>query len=462
MKSLCDPGKRRGVVRRRGLLLVALVVIAAAGGEGAGQAATEVSPAFAACILSTHPFSPLELPGRGVRLGGLSDLAVVPDHHDEVVAWTLTDRGPNGTVGSGAATRRTLLAPDFTPVLTRFRLAIGTGGATPSVEAVLPLSGPSGKLLSGRPNGVGRDDLILDAASGEPLAADHDGIDTEGLVVMPDGSFWASEEYRPSLLRITPAGRVMERHVPAGVRLPESDVAVLDDLPAAYGDRRDNRGFEGLALSADATQLFVLLQSPLDHPAKGAAKQTGNVRLLVTDASSGRPVAEYVYRLGDPTHDAWATTGAPPDDGKLCALAALTDGSLVVLEQVDGKLARLYRVEPRSATDTLPRTCAGKSESLETIGDLEAAGITVLPKQLVADLTHLLPQMRADIGIGEEAAVKLEGIAMLDERRMLLVNDNDFGVSAEPAGPMPRSCVWVVALPRDLPAPPAHRTPSRP
>lgn len=409
-------------------------------------------------VISCHPVPEAPL-GHGVLLGGLSDLALAQGKTaaDGLTAWAITDRGPNGAVGEGDAKRRTLLSSDFVPAIVTVRLPLDGEAA---VEAVLPLSGVSGKPLSGRPNGVGRDETVLDGAGHEPVAADPDGVDTEGLVVMPDGSFWATEEYRPSLLRISAEGRVLERHVPAGGELIGADTTVIADIPAVYGDRRDNRGFEGLALSADAQHLFVLLQSPLDHPEKKAAKQTGNVRLLVCDAATGTPAAEYVYRLGDPTESGWAERGSPPDDGKLCCLAALGDGTLLVLEQDDTGLARLYRADPRPATDTLPRTAGGEGEPLETIRDLAAAGIEPLAKTLVADLGPLVPRLRRDVyggdGSGGGASLKLEGLAVLDDHRVILCNDNDFAVPGSSAGGgdgTARSCLWVLGLPTALTAP---------
>jgi len=408
-------------------------------------------------IEATHVLPLVRLPGgHDVPLGGLSDLFVATRDPSGITAWTLTDRGPNGTVGSGDAERRTLLAPGFSPVLVRLRVPVGNGsGEAIEVEQMVPLAAASGAAVTGRPNGVGRDETILDAAGREALPPDPNGVDTEGLVVMPDGSFWASEEYRPSLLRIDARGRCLERHVPEGASLAGAGMKVVADIPAAYGDRRDNRGFEGLALSADGKRLFVLLQSPLDHPAKKSAKQTGNVRLLVADAATGTPVAEHVYRLGDPGDDDWAERGAPPEDGKLCALAALSDGSLLVLEQADGGLVRLYRADPQGATDTLPRTRASRGEPLETIGDLATAGIEPLRKSLVADLGPLVPRLREDVfGSAAEAGsqLKLEGLALLDDHRVLLINDDDFGVHTRSAAVKPRSCLWVVRLPAPLPA----------
>ena len=406
-------------------------------------------------VVSTHAVPPVPL-NHGVTLGGLSDVVIVPAgaEGDGSSAWVITDRGPNGMAGAGESKRRTLLAPDFVPALVKLRLP-ADGEAI--VEHVLPLAGSSGKPLSGRPNGVGRDEPVLDGAGRAVIAADPDGVDTEGLVVMPDGSFWICEEYRPSLLKVSAEGRVLERHVPAGGELTGADTTVLADIPAAYGDRRDNRGFEGLALSGDAKNLFVLLQSPLDHPEKKAATKTGNVRLLVCDSATGTPVAEHVYRLGDPTAAGWAERGAPPDDGKLCCLAALRDGTLLVLEQDDTGLARLYRADPRPATDTLPRTGRGEGEPLETIRDLAAAGIEPLAKMLVADLGPLVPRLRRDVyggdGSGGGASLKLEGLAVLDDRRVILCNDNDFAVPGSAAGGgdgAARSCLWVIGLPVPL------------
>lgn len=393
---------------------------------------------------------------EGVTLGGVSDVcrAAAEAPGGEAVVWAITDRGPNGAVGDGDSKRRTLVAPAFVPTIVKLRLP-ARGAAV--VEALLPLAGATGGPMSGRPNGVGRDEPILLAGGDAAVHPDPDGVDTEGLVVMPDGSFWVTEEYRPSLLRVSAEGRVLERHMPEGVTLAGADTVVIADIPAAYGDRRDNRGFEGLALSADGKNLFVLLQSPLDHPEKKAAKQTGNVRLLVCDSATGTPVAEHVYRLGDPTAAGWAERGAPPDDGKLCCLAALRDGTLLVLEQDDTGLARLYRADPRAATDTLPRTRRGEGEPLETIRDLAAAGIEPLAKTLVADLGPLVPRLRRDVyggdGAGSGASLKLEGLAVLDDRRVILCNDNDFAVAGSAAGGddgTARSCLWVIGLPAAL------------
>jgi hypothetical protein len=393
-----------------------------------------------------------ERAGAAVPFGGVSDLCVAADGSGRF--WATTDRGPNGTAKVDGKKLRTLLTPTFAPEIYELTLS-GSAGAACEVRVgtTIALAGRSGMPLSGRPNGVGRDEPILDAASGKPVAGDPNGVDTEGLVQLKDGSFWMVEEYRPSLLRVSAEGRVLERFVPEGASLAGADAKVHDVLPAAYANRRDNRGFESLAVSPDGTRLWTLLQSPLDHGKTKAVKKAGNVRLLAFDPAQGRPTAEHVYRLGDPTDPDYLTKGAAPDDGKLCAMAAIDADSLLVIESNDAGLARLYRIDLASATDTLAERSSRIDATLEEIVDLEAAGIVPVTKTLVADLASLVPRMRRDV-FGEaelsgDAPLKLEGMAILGPDRVAIVNDNDFGVNLGP-GAVCRTCLWVIRLPASL------------
>jgi hypothetical protein len=177
------------------------------------------------------------------------------------------------------------------------------------------------------------------------------------------------------------------------------------------------------------------------------------VRLLAFDPRAGRPAAEHVYRLGDPAAEGYLTRGAAPDDGKLCAMAALDDTTLLVLEQDDGGLARLYVASLSDATDTLGWKPSGGG-ALEETADLEAAGITPVRKQLVADLGPLRKKMTKQADGGEKGGgpLKLEGLAVVDSRHVLIVNDNDFGVDG--SGSRPRaSLLWMIELDRSLPGP---------
>lgn len=446
----------------------AAAIVALAGVVVASVAHAEQPRKNAAAARVERVFSIPAIPlADGVRLGGLSDLTPAREQPPgKRRFWTLTDRGPNGMVEVDGKKLRTIEAAGFSPTLVLVELpAVATAAtaAADTAEAVIvrtvPLATRSGRPLSGRPlPGLG-DDPIVDPKSRERVAADSDGVDSEGLVEMADGTFWVVEEYGPSLLHVAATGRTLQRFFPAGAAPAATDAAVHAPLPAAYASRRENRGFEALAAAPDGSRLFVLLQSPLDHPAAKAAKKTGNVRLLAFDPAAGRPAAEHVYRLGDPEAPDYLTRGAPPDDGKLCAMAALDAATLLVLEQADGGLARLYTAAVAGATDTLvrgPRPGAAGDEVLEKVRDLAAAGIVPVRKRLVADLGPLVPEIEAAVyggpsPTGKRRQLKLEGLAILDGRRVAIVNDDDFAVDARDGATAPRSCLFVIELAEPLP-----------
>lgn len=399
--------------------------------------------------------------GEGVPLGGMSDLFAARQAAVGSAAlhvWAITDRGPNGTVQTPEGKRRTLLHENFSPCLVGITIdgeAASDGRKAGPVEAVArkecAFSCRSGAPITGRPNGVGHDEPIMDAAGTGVIEPDHNGIDSEGIVRLGDGSLWLSEEYRPSLVHLTAEGRVVARYVPEGVSLPKAGYEVHDTLPARYGFRKDNRGFEALAVSPDESILWALLQSPLEFPESKAAKATGNVRLLAFDLRKREPLSEHIYRLGDPADPRYMTHGAPPDDGKLCAMAAINADSILVLEQDDGGLARLYRCSFAGATDTLR-----DQRAIEPIGNLTAAGIASLRKTLLADLGPLLPRLAADITDGawqpkpgeRVAGLKIEGLAIIGAQRIAIVNDNDFNIDhiQDAARPKRRSCLWILEL----------------
>jgi hypothetical protein len=431
----------------------AVVGIAVPAASGANPGAKTAAPRIARVVFI--PEIPL---AGGVRLGGLSDLSPARGTPVSGGFWTLTDRGPNGTTEIGGRTLRTITAPGFTPTLALVRIPADAERGDAAIVRTLPLVSRAGTPLSGRPLPGLPDDPIVDPQARDAVAADADGIDSEAVVEMADGTFWIAEEYGPSLLHVSSAGRVLARFFPAGAAPAESGAAARDTLPADYARRRENRGFEALAAADDGTRLFALLQSPLDNPRPKAAQKTGNVRLLVFDPEAGRPLAEHVYRLGDPEDAEFLSRGAPPDDGKLCAMAAIDAATLLVLEQADGGLARLYAVTLEAATDTLRTraTAAADGMTLEQVRDLADAGIKPVEKRLVANIAGLLPEIEAAVYGGPSPAgkprqLKLEGLTILDARTIVIVNDNDFGVHVRKGGAVPRSCLFVIELATPLP-----------
>ena len=402
---------------------------------------------------------------KSVRLGGLSDLW--RSHADPAGEfWTLTDRGPNGTVVTPDGKRRTLLEPDFVPVLVHLRLQGGfdhsrraddSGGVQIQATEVLPLVMASGRPASGRKNDTGSGDPLLNAADAIVLENDSNGLDPEGLVRLSSGQFWLSEEYQPSLVEVSGDGQVIARFIPLGQHLPGAGCDIFDVLPAEYAFRKDNRGFESMAVSPDELTLWAAMQSPLDYPFKDAGRKTGNVRVLQFNPVARRPTAEFLYRLGSPKSQDFLSKGNPPGDGKISAMVAIGAATLLVLEQMDGG-ASIYEVSLEQATNTLERTMPA-GESLEMIRDLSAAAIRPAGKRLLADLSPHHPRMVEDVfreygGGGKGRSIKLEGMALIDSQHVAILNDEDFGVdSGSETGELkasPRSCLWVVKLPAAL------------
>ena len=141
-----------------------------------------------------------------------------------------------------------------------------------------------------------------------------------------------------------------------------------------------------------------------------------------------------------------------PDDGKLCAMASIGPKALLVLEQSDDGDAKLYRCELGEATNIM-----GDVRKLDQVRDLAQAGVKPIKKTLVADLASLLPLFASDITAGQwqpevgekVAGLKLEGLAILDSKHVIIVNDNDFNVDNlfDEAEAKRRSCMWVLSLP---------------
>ncbi|MET1083710.1 MAG: esterase-like activity of phytase family protein [Burkholderiales bacterium] len=72
------------------------------------------------------------------------------------------------------------------------------------------------------------------------------------------------------LQRLTPQGQNLAALGPGWGAVPLQDV-----LPAIYGTRRDNRGFEGIAISPDGNTLDAIVQNPLATPCSGTDPISG-------------------------------------------------------------------------------------------------------------------------------------------------------------------------------------------
>lgn len=441
-----------------GLTLPTAIPIRSLLGSQPGDASPATATIESMYVLEEAPLPlPSDTPAASraldFRVGGISDLFHAETTADGTIhLWGITDRGPNGFVeksssdGSPAKPLRTLPVPTFQPLLLKLALeapaAAGKPGTLRVVE-VKPIATADGGPASGRPAvAPPRSKPMVDPATALPLPVDPAGLDTEGLAPAAGGGFWIAEEYVPSLLRLTADGRMVRRIVPIGAVLGDGDgrrsgCDIIEALPEACLRRADNRGFEGLARSPDGSRLFTMLQSPPEPVAGATEEDAVHVPLLILDPVKGLPLAEYRYRLGEP--------GEKPDDlvaadGKISALSATGNDSLLVLEQ-SATASRLYEVK------------------LGPVVRSAASTVATASKRLVADLAPLAPIFNAELNRGASGApgklsdLKFEGLALLAPGLVAIINDNDFDMDAAGAAPadppIRRTCLWVVRFDAD-------------
>jgi hypothetical protein len=354
------------------------------------------------------------------------------------MVWAIGDRGPNIKVRTAvklygldrlerlASEEGAKIMPrlDLGPAIAELRVAEGR------VELVrsLRIADPEGRPVSGLPVPGGPHTSCEPAfdLAGEPLQPDPNGLDTEGIAALPDGGFWASDEFAPSLVRLDSEGRVLKRLVPEGTKLDGAAYPVEACLPAIAARRQLNRGFEAIALSADGQWLFVAFQSPLAHPDEAAHERARHVRLWRLDSATGEFAAQYLYPLDPPKAFRRDRERGPlkRSDLKISELCPVGRDSLLVLER-GSETTKIYRVTPDESS-MLPSEhveIATRPTIEQLSADEDRLGLPVLAKHLLFD-TDEVPEVGPD----------LEGMAILSPRALLLVNDNDFGVEGAETG----------------------------
>lgn len=337
------------------------------------------------------------------RFGGISAIEHVGDGRYHV----LPDRGP----ADGATSYRC-----------RFHTAelLIRPGDRPVVEFALT----STKMLQDE-----RGRSLLGTAEIDPARPQEAALrlDPEGLRQSRDGMIWASDEYGPAIAGFDSAGR-RRRTIP----VPEmflADPSFSGDEDSATHGRQDNRGMEGLAISADGRRLIGLMQGPLlqDGALDAEGERAGrHCRLLEVDLATGA-TRQFVYVLEDPKLG-------------LNEILSMGGDEYLVIER-DGKegekavVKRLYRIDLSDATD---------------VSALEALPATDLPPDVRPVKKSLfLDLLDPRFGLaGPSIPSKVEGLTfgpdLPDGRRTLLVaTDNDF-LADQP------SRIYVFAVPKGL------------
>ncbi len=327
-----------------------------------------------------------------------------------------TDRGPN--VGANYP------LPAFQPEIDRFELNKATGKIT--ITERIKITRPDGKpitgisnLQGGAQNGLSglayTDDPALDLF-GNKVKNDPLGGDFEGIEVAKDGTFWMVDEYRPSIYHIDAKGKMIDRFIPKGTPTADGSFGT-PVLPEIYAQRRGNRGFEGIAI--EGTKLYAFMQSALDIPdtADDAASKAGsNLRILEFDTVTKAVTGEYIYQLND-----------VKIADKIGDAVSLGNGKFAVVERdslaTDKSFKNIYEIDITKATNIYDPKATTGSKSAEEILKTTPGAIAPVTKKLIANATSL----------GYTGVEKLEGLALVDNNTLALINDNDFDLGAAKA-----------------------------
>jgi hypothetical protein len=343
--------------------------------------------------------------------------------------WTLGDRGPNiacsdmkEMAGVELTCRefkngRIYPTPSYTPSIYRVMLL---DDGTFRVTDVITLKDRDGRPLNGMPNPLrtATTETPLDGA-GKPLQQDMRGIDAEGLVVLSDGSFWIGEENAPSLAHFSADGRMIARHVPAGT---EGDFAgapyeTVGSLPPIIAKRQSNRGIEAVAVSPDERFLYFIMQNPLANPDSAAYQKARNTRLFKLERATVRVVGEYVYTLDDP-HSFRRDPSSKQSDPRISEMMAVGLDRLIVDERTE-QTTKLYEIELNGATDI----AGSRWDDAATRPTLEQSDVAA------AEIVPLKKTLRFDTADHPEVVGKIEGMTLLGDGALALINDDDFGIS---------------------------------
>ena len=351
--------------------------------------------------------------GVKVYNGGFGS-AVAADPNSPDVFYMLTDRGSN--VAGQIANSIIIGKPDFVPQIGKFRLKDGKL----ILEQIIALKNSAGDKLNGLPNpaGMGASGETAYDLNGAVIAPSADGIDSEGLVLAADGTFWVSDEYGPHIAHFDATGQTIERINPFGTGTGGRTI------PAVFKTRRPNRGMEGLAITPDGKTLVGMMQSPMYNPSKTAVANSVVLRILTFDIATGA-TKQYAYLM-----DNTSLTGVSD-------IVAVNSTTFLTIER-DGAYGgdattlatfkKVFKIDLSAATDISDATNGangklynGKTvEELNNLAGLQSAGISPVTKTEILDLLKGLPSVYPHD--------KAEGLAILPGNILVISNDDDFGV----------------------------------
>ncbi|MFE1745645.1 esterase-like activity of phytase family protein [Coleofasciculus sp. H7-2] len=396
--------------------------------------AANTTSAYAVSLVNnlTIPGNSTDLSPLNGGMGGanVNRLALFSDlYYDRYqnVYYSLPDRGPGGGVIS-YNTRIQKFSLDVDPntgAISNFKL----------LDTILFTK--NGKNFNGlNPSLLNSDAGVLGLS-----------FDPEGFAVAPNGNFYVSDEYGPSVYEFSSDGSFIRAFKTPENIIPKvgSSSNYVDGQGTITSGRQDNRGFEGLTLSPDGTKLYAILQDALVNEGSNEGSADGrysrNVRLVEFNTATGESVAQYIYQL-ETIADINERIPGTKDDFKknaqgrnigVSAITALNDKEFLVLERDNRGLGvedtasskpvgskRVYKINLTDATDVSSISLAGSNMLPVSVNAVNKSLFLDIADAL-ADAFKVIPEKFEGLAIGPQLA---DGSYAL-----LLGTDNDFSVT---------------------------------
>jgi len=365
-----------------------------------------------------------------VRLSGFGALARDPSDATGSTFWALDDRGVATAYQTATLDAKVVALPGYHQKLVRLHLQDQTlqvqaidSIASWESPALFTVGLPSTKAGKAEPAFRGRlDSAVVDpTATLSPVAQ---GYDFESLKFLPSGDLVASDELGPTLVQIARSNLRIAREWYPG-----------KGLPKVFANRRENRGFEAVAATPSG-RIVAILQSP-SHTPNSDTKNSRAIRLVRLDPASGA-VQEYVY-LSDPK-------GGRRLGGevKIGDLVALSETRFLAVEHgadTNGKYwIDLVEFDLTGATD-IHDAADGKDGKTWSGKTPEQIGLDT--SDAVWTTAGIVPVSRsvrwADLLASQAiwTSTKPEGMELIGDSALVLLNDNGYGVEDKNADGIP-------------------------
>ena len=275
---------------------------------------------------------------------------------------------------------------------------------------------PGSEKLSTAPGGTPVDPTIK---AGRLLTGAD--FDLESFRRVADGTYWFGEEFGPFLLHVGADGTLLEAPIatpnllnlgsnpliqsadnPAFANLAEADKLKAANLPRS-------KGFEGMALSADGTKLYTLLEGP-------PTADTEQNRLLIyefdlaTEKYTGKV---FSYKMN-----------APFPNRAIGDMTAINDHEFLIIERDNGT--------GNAGDPAFTNPALSKKVYKIDINQVGSDGF--VQKELVADLLNVadpnnLGGNGTKNGVFTFPFVTIEDILPIDAQTLLVINDNNYPFS---------------------------------